>query len=249
MQDPSRLFPFITVNRCCWLIYIKGAPKVLARAAELQNPIRPSGDHVFLASMPTLSPEPHERYKTVLPDRWDRFPPTKAQIVNYQLKDKRTWRHELRHDAESVLWLLVWWAVHAWPVTVRDWDDSRYIPHGPYKSLVGDAMARGTYMCVFPKDALHQHYCGLLPLLVKLTSQLSGDYHWAVDGIFTHPDFVHEAFQRHIFEFLVNNKGASFMDLQRRNSPRPVAKAPKLLPYAHHRLDGWVDGLRTLHPY
>lgn len=174
--------------------------------------------------MPTLSPEPHERYKTVLPDRWDRFPPTKAQIVNYQLKDKRTWRHELRHDAESVLWLLVWWAVHAWPVTVRDWDDSRYIPHGPYKSLVGDAMARGTYMCVFPKDALHQHYCGLLPLLVKLTSQLSGDYHWAVDGIFTHPDFVHEAFQRHIFEFLVNNKGASFMDLQRRNSPRPVAK-------------------------
>ena len=58
--------------------------------------------------------EAYEAYKAAVPDRLDAFPETKPRTYTVA-KDipHEPFKHELQYDAESVFWLLLWWAIQA----------------------------------------------------------------------------------------------------------------------------------------
>ena len=92
--------------------FYQGTPLFIARAVE-------QGGHVpaFYAPVPGI-PESPARYAEFHPDRVKEFPSSiewlpfdQAWVSDESQKSQpKGWRHELEHDAESVFWLLLYWA-------------------------------------------------------------------------------------------------------------------------------------------
>jgi hypothetical protein len=178
--------------------------------------------------MPDLTEKARPLYMAIWRDRLEQFPPRPDDA--YILKDgaDRKWLHELRHDAESVFWLLLWWAVHACsepalPVRNDFWQDL-VAPTGPdYDARDGLLTKVSTR-----KGWLDPAYAHLETLLKSMVSHLTADLHWVTDKDpkeMREAEYVHEAFQRHIFNFLVTNKEQSFMSQKKAATNRVVAKA------------------------
>jgi hypothetical protein len=180
----------------------------MARAAIRSHPRAPPHGHVYLTSLPTLSPEALAVYEGILPERLKQFPdPSSHELRTDNLQNKLAWHvqvpgneqtnitttslklqkwyHDFRHDAESVFWLLVWWAVH-----IRDPDDSTVstIPNKVWDDLIGVDLkekkdSRSSFLVQLEEEDegqwLDPHYQGLDELFRQMALQLSGDYRWA----------------------------------------------------------------------
>ena len=64
-----------------------------------------------VAVVPPISNSP-DPYSEAHPDRVTEFKaPMENFIFNPRIESPGEWRHELDHDAESVFWLLFYWAM------------------------------------------------------------------------------------------------------------------------------------------
>jgi hypothetical protein len=174
-------------------------------------------------------------YETIWPTRLEQFPPKLAgRSLLEETKEAadREWFHELRHDAESVFWLLLWWAVHVCPANGEEaeaqiWDDFWAALVAPTESGRDGRKKLLTEM-IDDEGWLHSAYKPLEGLLKSMALHLRADLHWVTDKNenfkeMRDPEFMHEAFQRHIFNFLVTNKENPFMHQARAATNRVVA--------------------------
>ena len=97
----------------------QGTPLFIARAVEQTGPVPPPPD---AAVVPRI-PDSPDRYAEVHPDRVKKFPNSEKRRLfdpeqvgdESQKSQPKRWRHELEHDAESVFWLLLYWAMVVQP--------------------------------------------------------------------------------------------------------------------------------------
>jgi len=201
--------------------------------------------HAFSHGLPRLSDDAHQAYEEHLLERLQSFPqPPENQDLASLMVPRDVdmsvdglrglpWTHELRHDAESVFWLLVWWAIHL--RSPRDNPNS----HGPsqirrdtYELLVGVGPAMGKDNRVYfmaelaeGQSWLDPEYQELEPLFQQMARQLDGDLYWAKYGDpkeMNDSEYLHEALQRIIFNFLMEHRTKPFMELDKHSLHREV---------------------------
>jgi len=219
-----------------WLTARQGTPIFVARSVVAGHPL--ADEPVFVMyNLPQLSSGALSAYETHLRQRLNTFPqPTTNQSwvtisipahVDTSVKGLRElpWTHKLYHDAESVFWLLVWWAIHIRPTS----PPSPKIDSKTYGYLTSVDLASGRDgRTMFLQDLrrgyswLDPSYERLEPLFKQMATQLMGELHWAESEEMKDPEFLHEALQRLIFDFLMRNKEASFMTLEKDLEPREI---------------------------
>ena len=69
---------------------------------------------------------------------------------------------------------------------------------------------------------MHPEYRQLLPLIQSMLILIQRDYHWVKEEKYKHPEYLHDALQRVVLNFVLENKEASFMDLQKSPEYRPL---------------------------
>ena len=178
------------------------------------------------AVVPGISDSPNspKRYAEVHPDRVKKFPGSKKRLFfdpdgiddeSQKSQPKRGWRHELDHDAESVFWLLLYWAMVVQPEKCP-----KETIHSPsWASLLGNSEDRQAFvngLAALPYNLTHSFYEPLRPLIKALTGILVIDRHWLLVSYPSDPRsdpyYVNEAFQRLILKFMIDNRGKEFMD-------------------------------------
>lgn len=99
----------------------------MARAAVAGRPLITDRRYVGFCGLPHLSELALPIYSKGFPERLDKFPQPVEDQADESIKVPRDisideeslqslpWSHGLQHDAESVFWLLVWWAIHLRP--------------------------------------------------------------------------------------------------------------------------------------
>ena len=199
----------------------------MARAVRASGPLGDVGELVSFWKMPELSQKAHV-YGDVFPDRLTRFQcsPDHHIVRVGAHPDSSSWRHELRHDAESAFWLLVWWAVNAAPA---DGCASK-IPSALWSRLIDNI--EDARPLKISSNYLDPAYAPLSELLVQLGRELKHDLHWTTDTPYTHPEFLHEVFQRHILNYIFENRDQDFMNLAKGAASRKLANVtttPSLL--------------------
>ena len=200
---------------------VKGRPLALT----CNNSVEP------LCGLPRLSLAALKAYETHLPDRLQKFPQPQVNQDGCAAKTTKgkdieslrslPWSHELRHDAESVFWLLVWWAIHLRPKSSSSSKiDSTMFAQLTNIDLERERDSRIAFMRELADGIswLDPSYQKLEPLFLQMTNQLTGDLYWAKDGgtaEMKDPEFLHEALQRIIFDFILENKAETFMQLEK----------------------------------
>jgi hypothetical protein len=197
----------------------QGTPVFIARAVQLRGPVPPH-EVIVVPAVPAvpISPKP---YATCHPDRIRKFPSQGRLFLDIpEDTPKIQWRHELNHDTESVFWLLFYWLVSAQPENAGEQE----IGHDIWTGLTGNVWARvrllrgGTLV-----GATHSVYEPLRHLLDRLAWILDVDRNWLKSikpsDPRGHPEYVNEAFQRLILQFIVEHQTDEFM--HRQVSPRP----------------------------
>jgi len=186
-----------------------------------------------LSKPPTFPPSPVLRgdavlaYKRSYPDRFKLFGnevqiPTNAADMSI-LPD---FRHELRHDAESAVWVVIYWVALAAP----EGKQSVAIDVGLWNAITSSRQMGDHRHRIFPiiedneaqNDFVHPEFHQLLPLLASMARLIRRDYHWVKEEKYKHPEYLHDALQRVILNFLLENKDASFMDLRKSPANREV---------------------------
>lgn len=173
-------------------------------------------------------PPASARYNTASPSRVQKFPSSTYTLVdkpNESVLPPPLWRHMLRHDAESIYTLLLYWAIHARPKDLLL--PETYIPIALWGALHSDNIEEktATFTSVGP-HTLHPAYSQLHLLLQELGAQLEHDHHWAPEGVLQEPEYVHEALQRLIIDFLIQHHASPFMDLEIADTHREVQRVP-----------------------
>ena len=209
----------------------------MARAAVAQRHLVDL-DAFDLVGLPCLSERAHAVYKEILPHRLEQFPqPSEHQDIfsclhprkyNYD-KHQSEWCHDLRHDAESAFWLLVWWAVHIQPKS-KDRKRST-IPQSVWGHLTeidvdNRVDKRHLFLAILllGDPWLDPAYAGMNDLFRQMAFQIRKDLYWVNKGAerdgfkcpveMEKPDFLHEALQRLIFNFLIEHEHDAFMKLE-----------------------------------
>ncbi|KAH9975772.1 hypothetical protein BGW80DRAFT_63086 [Lactifluus volemus] len=171
----------------------------IARAVEQGGPVKPTRTTNYVPEVPQ-SPE---CYALAHKDRIEKFP---AQTEGYTISlptavgQSQVWRHNLGHDAESVFWLLVYWAVLVQPerhpkVLKTDIDPILW------SSLLGNhKRRRGLISTISVEDWLtdltHPEYQPLAELISQLAAFLVVDSYWLpVSDVRNQPEYLIEAFQ------------------------------------------------------
>ena len=208
----------------------------MARSVVAGHPLA-TGRFLGLCGLPCLSEHAHTIYSELLPKRLKRFPQPEVDqeencvTISVNIDEDShcslPWTHELRHDAESCFWLLVWWAIHLRPKPSKSSPPSK-IESGIFDSLTTvDLEAKIDFRVSF-LDTLFKKvpwldpaYRELEPLFLQMARHLMGDLYWA-NGQMKDPEFLHEAFQRIILNFLVKNRTNGFMHLEKDLDPREV---------------------------
>ena len=174
----------------------------------------------IFAKLPDVCTSVATKYGAALPHRVKRFASQNAHQPGPVCNPTDiASRHALRHDAESVYWVLVWWAICAAPEgrAASSVDASLW-------SCLTSSSIRDNRPTTIEDDDLDPSYNALGSLLSSLASLLGNDLHWATKAPFNHPEFLHEAFQRHILNFLVENKNEDFLLLPTSGKPRVPEK-------------------------
>jgi hypothetical protein len=134
-------------------------------------------------------------------------------------------KHLLRYDAESVFWDLLWCCIQAQRAEPLQEDNispilwSVLTYHGPD--------SRDTnFILRFPKGCLHPAYRELESLLESMSMHLYGDLSYAEDERRKADEYLHEAFQRLILNFLSANSTKDFMRTRKHKNSRGVLGNP-----------------------
>ena len=174
-------------------------------------------------------PKSPKCYAKAHPQRINEFPQEIAELVDprkqkNQSQDDDGWRHELDHDVESVFWLLLYWAMVAQP----EGRPGVYVGMDTWTSLLGDFKARERLVVGLsagdpPNNLTHSVYEPLWPLISSLAAILVVDRHWLPESnVRKCPEYICEAFQRLILEFIVSNHDEDFMTCRVGDSLRQV---------------------------
>jgi hypothetical protein len=137
--------------------------------------------------------------------------------------------HELDHDVESVFWLLLYWAMVAQPAQPEG-RSRGYIHSSSWGSLIGDFKARERLVVGLssgepPDNLTHPAYNPLWPLISNLAAILVVDRHWLPESSARkRPDYICEAFQRSILQFIVLHRYEDFMTYRVSDSLRQPAE-------------------------
>jgi hypothetical protein len=191
----------------------QGTPLFIARAVERGGPMP-----AFYAPVPGI-PESPGRYAEVHPDRVERFPGSKQRLLfdpdGIDESQSKQWRHELEHDAESVFWLLLYWAMvvqpqnlsFPQPIDLSSW--ARLLGHSGDRHAFVRTLSDGA----MPDNLTHSFYKPLHPLIKDLAAILVIDgHHLKAPDLRKDKFYVTEAFQRLILKFIIENRGEQFMD-------------------------------------
>ncbi|KAI9449081.1 hypothetical protein F5148DRAFT_1379362 [Russula earlei] len=158
-----------------------GTPIVIARAVERGAPVPPT-----LAQVPGI-PQSCSLYATAHLDRVKEFSslieekiihPSSTPIDVKKSRDE--FRHKLNHDAESVFWLLLYWAMVVQPENCR----KEKIGAEPWSQLIGDHKTRNHLIRnialpePLPDNLIHSLFNPLEPLITDLAAVLVIDSHW-----------------------------------------------------------------------
>jgi hypothetical protein len=192
-------------------------------ARTVRSPIISPGSHDFWP-MPQLS-DRAIRYKECVGNRLRDFPPNEWETV--ELDEERVlepFQHRLRHDAESVFWLLLWWSMQIKPLPLLDkhmFDPIRehhwiFLTKG---TCSDDPRTYFMERIKFP-EVCHDQYMLLENLLALMASQLKGPHELLPDR--NQEEYLHEAFQRLIFNFLCRHIKGEFITLMRSPDLRRV---------------------------
>ena len=178
-------------------------------------------------------PESPECYGNAHQDRIGEFPEEIEELVDLRkLKNQPqddSWRHELDHDVESVFWLLLYWAMVAQP----EGRPGEYIDSSSWSSMLGNFVDRARLVRNFasddpPPSLTHSVYEPLWPLISSLAALLVVDKHWLPEsGARKRPDYMCEAFQRSILQFIVSKRSENFMTCRVADSLRQVQGVPQ----------------------
>jgi hypothetical protein len=202
-----------------------GTPLFVARL--IRNPTIPGRCAPCHSPMPQLEGDALKLYEECVRKRLDKFSPNKLLI--YHIKEdkdiRKEYSHRLSYDAESILWLLLWWAIQIQP---KDGDHRDRIPGGLWVALTADGDDhRDFFLSGKMKDVCHPDYRGLDQLLISLFEQLKGYQEYVTlppkeyrvlspehDVTRMEEEYLHEALQRTILAFIVQNHKEGFMKAQ-----------------------------------
>jgi hypothetical protein len=195
------------------LTFYQGTPLFIARAVERGGPV-PLSKRALVPAIPECPKE----YASKHSDRAKQFPENtpdrRIQSEGIQSQGKQLeWRHELEHDAESVFWLLLYWAMVAQPQQLP----KEEIDAGYWTLLTGTHQSREGLIDSFsnrvPDGVTHSLYNPLRGLITDLAAILGVDRHWVPKSDpRNHLCYVNEAFQRLILKFIVDHGKENFMD-------------------------------------
>ena len=167
-------------------------------------------------------------------ERIKKFPFEEDKVVRKPSPStaNRQWRHELDHDAESVFWLLLYWVVLAQPARL-----------GIYWVVLAQPIRTGLLRSLCAEESLeelmHSAYQPLFPLLRNLAAILIVDRHWLDESETQNdPEYVPEAFQHSILQFILDHRDQEFMTREVEPEPRKVEQVgqnPDLLSTASSR--------------
>ena len=180
------------------------------------------------AAVPGI-PDSPDSYAKAHPKRvtiFQNFPKKKIFIDPDELNQSQDggWRHELDHDAESVFWLLLYWAMAVQP----EGSPKENIKAHFWSALSDDHESRDRLLCgacvEMSSNLTHSFYTPLQPLIRDLAAILVIDRHWlpASDLRTDDPYYITEAFQRLILKFIIDNRGEGFMDRRNKTTFRKV---------------------------
>jgi hypothetical protein len=181
--------------------------------------------------VPGIPESPH-RYAKFHPDRVKKFPGSEPRFFfdpdESQKSQRKRCRHELDHDAESVFWLLVYWAMSVQPEKpgLKEPIDSAL-----WANLLGTFHHRQNFvegLAKRPDNLTHSSYEPLQSLIKDLAAILVVDRHWLpASDPRSNPYYVNEAFQRLILSFMIDNKDEDFMRLKVDKMFREVEGRPQ----------------------
>ena len=202
----------------------------MACAVRRNGPIGTAGAEAIFRTMPELLPEAHKAYGQVFPECIAHFQcgPEQDMVKIPAFSNPSAWCHDLCHDAESAFWVLVWWAVNAHPNDGTE--NETYIPAVLWAAL-NDTSSKERF-CNFSDHTLHPKYSPLLVLLNQLGESVMYNFHWATKEPYTHPEFLHEAFQWHILNFIFTNQAEPFMSLPKVDKLRDPFKITQMSIYS-----------------
>lgn len=187
------------------------------RSAEIK-----SGYH-FFPPMPELSGGAL-RYKECVEERLEVFKPNSfISKRETDLKPIDFFQHKLRYDAESVFWLLLWWSIQAKPLDDKA-TDSR-IKQLHWNTFTGVDDGRRIFIEDIDRGTCHPQYQPLERLLSSMAEQLKGDPDVLDDSdVRKHDEYLHEAFQRLIFDFIFEHLKAKseFLVLKKNTQRRRI---------------------------
>ena len=210
-----------------------------------------------LSPMPQLNTVAKERYQACVSERLKAFShDLSSSEISYKVVEQQTIlsSHKLSYDAESILWLLLYWAIQAQPHTGNQ---KNKIPVHLWANLTARRGDDDPRRNLVPLDTAssycHPDYRPLDELLKSLFAQLAGyqeyvlrpkgakagwsspsapydtttfSYKSEKDDPRMKADYLHEVFQRTIFNFIVAKRNEKFMKRTIKRAYRqPEAKA------------------------
>lgn len=162
-------------------------------------------------------------YRRFLFERLETFPSNELEVLFVKPgKLPSSFRHKLRYDAESVFWSMVWWCIQARP---NGDNKGSKIKLNHWMRLTSAEDDRNSLINDFPTKSLHPEYQELETLLYNMAALLRGDYDFSQDNLRRQDEYLHEAFQRLIYQFLVDNHDQKFMNQEKDPLPREVERS------------------------
>jgi len=165
----------------------------MARAIKQGGPL--SKPKKFPPS-PALRGDAASVYKRSYPDRFKLFgnkmrKPTK--VASQELLP--VFRHELRHNAESSVWVFFWWIIHAAPQGKESTRISRIVwclisskdPTDGYRDRLLHMLKYSDYW----EEFVDPGYLQLMPLVKSMAVLIKEDYHWVKEEKYKHPEYLH----------------------------------------------------------
>ena len=186
-----------------------------------------------IAVVPAIPGSPDE-YSLKHPARINKFSSTEELVIRRRVNENNhsnQWRHELDHDAESVFWLLLYWAMVVQPKNLSKKIPNEDIKSSVWTEITGDAEERNALVRALAQGSLsrvtHSIFKPLLSLIENLAAFLVVDRHWLEQSDKRNQaEYLNEAFQRLILRFILDNHGQEFMDIPVDGNLRSVEPVP-----------------------
>jgi hypothetical protein len=137
----------------------------------------------------------HDVYNKTVDDRPKAFPPNEMEWCSKKAQVLDPFVRQLRYDAESVFWLLLWWAVQAQP-NGDDHTEGSSICGSFWIISTSESGYRESFIPNFRSPPFHPFYEPLDDLLWLLAGQLSGHPDENKEPSRKKDEYFHEGLQR-----------------------------------------------------